>query len=358
MKAFIGVLVFAAMIPQTVIAQGGLPGTAVVATPRLRSVSMVGDTTTITYSVLVSASSPDHLFGFTIFVPAPTRTVVSPGAETDWGVTNLFEGQTVAGWWAMNKIAPGDSTPSLVFKAVGLPGIDKAWMTGDSVLKPWGSDTMYYPAYDWLASLSAKTVAVGTDPAPTGSIALAARLQMQSDSACALGWITSSSLCSTLHTNSGNDSYATINQFGVSLDSARSGGSAVSDAAYWLLKPNATYVLAHTTPPALSADITGDTATSIYTAHPSGGVPAYSYYWEWCAIDCGGGGGSALRAPARPLSRGVQPNTVVHGWHDVGYDTASICWTMSESTLRMTITDTHSTQVVAYYTVPVLEHVC
>jgi hypothetical protein len=48
----------------------------------------------------------------------------------------------------------------------------------------------------------------------------------------------------------------------------------------------------------------------------------------------------------------------VHGWNDVGYTTSSICWTMSESTLRLTVTGAASTQDVAYYAVPVLEHAC
>lgn len=70
------------------------------------------------------------------------------------------------------------------------------------------------------------------------------------------------------------------------------------------------------------------------------------------------GGDDALRAPARASAGGVHPNTIVHGWNDVGYTTSSICWTMSESTLRLTVTDAASTQDVAYYAVPVLEHVC
>ncbi|MGH7592907.1 MAG: hypothetical protein ACRELE_03525, partial [Gemmatimonadales bacterium] len=170
------------------------------------------------------------------------------------------------------------------------------------------------------------------------------------------GWITSSTLCSTLHREANGGDYAGASAFAASLDSARTAGSAVTDNAYYLLHTNANYARAHITPPPLSAYITGDTATSIYTAHPGGGVPAYSYLWEWCAIDCGGG--AALRAPVRPPAGGVHPDVVAHGWHDVGSYTASICWTMSQSTLRLTITDAARTQVVAYYTVPVLEHVC
>jgi hypothetical protein len=104
---------------------------------------------------------------------------------------------------------------------------------------------------------------------------------------------------------------------------------------------------------ALSDWITGDTATSIYTAHASGGVTPYSssYHWEWCAIDCGSD------APLAPVGGG-SPFTVEHGWHDVGYSTQSICWTMSGSLLRVTVTDFLMSQAVALYTVPVLEHVC
>ena len=122
--------------------------------------------------------------------------------------------------------------------------------------------------------------------------------------------------------------------------------------------PNSPNLLLYTgfvPPPPLDAYITGDTATSIYMAHPSGGVPSYTYLWEWCASDCGG---DALRAPAGVSAGGVQPKTVEHGWHDVGYYTESICWVMSGSTLRLTVTDAASSQVIAYYTVPVLEHVC
>jgi hypothetical protein len=258
----------------------------------------------------------------------------------------------------MQPIAPGDSTPTLTFSAVGLPGKTIGWLTGDSVTKQWSSDSTPPPAYEWLDDLSAKATAYGVNPIPPNTAALTAYLQAQGDSACALTLITSSALCSSLHADAGSGTYSAMVQFGASLDSARTAGSAVSDAAYWLLKPNAAYAIAHIPPPALSVYITGDTATSRYTAHPSGGVPGYSYYWEWCASECGSGGGDALRAPQRLSGGGGSPKTVAHGWNDVLYDGATVCWTMSESTLRVTVTDAVDTQVVAYYFVPLLEHTC
>jgi hypothetical protein len=350
---YLGALV-GMVLPTMMVAQGGLPGTNVSAVVRVRNAYMVGDTTTVvTLSVAVNSGSPEHLLGVIVQTLAGNLVVTSPGSA--WSVFTTYHSIPGASWWNPYTIAPGDSTPTLTFSGHGIPGISRMYLRGDSDITV--PDTVYVPAYDPLNDLSVKVLAVGIRTAPSGSTALAANLQVQSDSACALGWITSSGLCSTLHTSSASDAYASIYQFSASLDSARGAGSAVSDAAYWLLKPNATYTLAHITPPALSAYIPGDTATSIYTAHPSGGAPSYSYHWDWCAIDCGGGG-DALRAPVRTSVRGVRPNTVVHGWNDVGYYTASICWTMSESTLRLTVTDAASTQVVVYYTVPDLEHNC
>ncbi len=353
MTAFRPIFLLLAFVPAVARAQGRYPGASVNATPRLRSVVRVGDTTTISYSVLVSASSPDRLFGFTISLPSVSATVISPAPEPDWSATNSFEGRQVAGWWSMHTIAPGDSTPTLVFRGVGIAGQAMAWLTGDSATKIPGDDSTTSGGGGFLDSLSAVTTAVGIVPAPTDPSAIVTLLRTQSDTSCTLGWITSSTLCSTLYSEASTDDYASISAYGASLDSARSAGSAVSDAAFYLLKTNATYALAHIAPPALSAYITGDTATSIYTAHPSGGTPGYSYLWEWCAIDCGGG--EEVRAPP---GKGVHPNEVEHGWHSVGGNDASLCWTMSDSTLRLTVTDADSHEVIAYYTVPELEHVC
>ena len=276
MKAIILIAVACSLVPRDPAVGQGLPGTNLSVTVRASAV-VSGATTTVSYSITNASTSRERLQQFLVNIRGTGTSVTSPTPASRWMTWTSYRGHNVAGWTAIRGVAPGDSTPTLTFQATGVPGIGTAWFSGDSGVYADPADTVAAPFYDELNDLSVKTFTIGVDVAPTTSTALAARLQTQSDSACALGWITSSSLCSTLHTNSANDSYATINQFGVSLDSARSAGSAVSDAAYWLLKPNATYVLAHTTPPALSADITGDTATSIYTAHPSGGVPAYSY---------------------------------------------------------------------------------
>lgn len=357
MTLFNRVLVLAALLPSFAGAQGGLPGTSVVATVRLRGVarSTSGDTTTISYSVLVSPSSHDRLFGFTISLPSVTATVIAPGSEPDWVATNTYEGKQVAGWWSMHTIAPGDSTPTLVFKGVGIPTQALAWITGDSATKLPGNDSSTVAASAFLDNLSAITTAIGLVPAPSGIPAIVAMLRTQSDSSCTLHWITSTVLCATLHSEASSSDYAHVNGFSTSLDSARNAGSSVTDAAYYLLKTNASYALAKITSLPLTDSISADTATSIYTAHPAGGTPGYSYLWEWCTTNCGGG---ALRAPSGGSPPAVVPNTVGHGWSNVGYTTASICWTMSQSTLRNTVTDAKGAQAIAYYSVPVLQHVC
>jgi hypothetical protein len=329
-----------------------LPGKNLSVTVSVHLISMSNDTTIISYSVRNASTSLEHLMSFTVYVPTTAAHVTSPGSATDWLVQSSYRGRSVAAWTSLATVAPGDSMPTISFRAQGLPGIATAWYQGDSLFTLDSNDsTTVIPDYDPVADLSVAITTVGIDAAPTTIAALTARLQAQSDSACVLGWITSSPLCSTLHTLAASDDYGSISQFGASLDSARSAGSAVTDAAYWLLKPNATYALAHITPPPLAVYITVDTASSSFTAHVSGGTPSYSFLWEWCAIDCG----DALRALP---GGGVKPKEVEHGWHDVGSYKTAACWTMSGSTLRATVTDATTTQVVAYFTVPLMVHDC
>jgi hypothetical protein len=86
-------------------------------------------------------------------------------------------------------------------------------------------------------------------------------------------------------------------------------------------------------------------AAPYYYAEPLGGYAPYTYLWEWCAINCSGGGGNA------PAASGVSPNQVAKGWQVLS-TSASVYWTMSGSILRSTVTDTHSQRAVATYNVP------
>lgn len=85
--------------------------------------------------------------------------------------------------------------------------------------------------------------------------------------------------------------------------------------------------------------------TYFYTAVPSGGYPPYSNYWEWCGIDCGGGGGGD------PVRGGAHPTVIARGWQFLSTDW-TVYWTESQRYLRSTVTDSHNQQAVAVYWVP------
>ena len=85
-----------------------------------------------------------------------------------------------------------------------------------------------------------------------------------------------------------------------------------------------------------------------YTAYASGGKPPYSYLWEWCALNCDGGGG-----PAAPIARApVRPNTVTRGWSVLSTQ-QTVYWDyVHPVTLRLTVTDAAGTQAVTTYYIP------
>lgn len=121
--------------------------------------------------------------------------------------------------------------------------------------------------------------------------------------------------------------------------------SGTSPDCGWSVTSDSTTVgLFYNEPPELSNAIAND-SSSFYSAQPSGGYAPYvSSYWEWCGIDCDGGGGD-LTAPA---SRGVRPNTIVHGWQFLSTDW-TVYWNESQRWLRSTVTDSHDQQAVATY---------
>ncbi len=70
-----------------------------------------------------------------------------------------------------------------------------------------------------------------------------------------------------------------------------------------------------------------------------GGVPPYSYYWEACITNCGGGGG------------GVVPNRPIQGWYFLS-TAQSVSWSTHNSYLRCTVTDSYSQQSQSQIYVP------
>lgn len=94
-------------------------------------------------------------------------------------------------------------------------------------------------------------------------------------------------------------------------------------------------------PPPLSNGIFANPPS--YMATPTGGYTPYTYYWEWCAIECDGD-------PLSPAG-GVNPDEVAHGWQFLS-TSQQTTWSKRDVTLRNTVTDAHSAQAVATHYVP------
>lgn len=227
----------ALVIPVSLRAQ--LPGKNLSATVRVRSVTMYGDTAAITYSVLNGGGSAERLESFTVSLGVGGATVTSPSPDSLWSVTNALLSRTVARWTSLLPKAPGDSTPTLSVRAIGLPGIRVAWYSGDSMIVI-NSATQSIDL-DALTDLSNAVVTVGVDASLTSLSTLVPRLKTLTDSSCALSWITNSGLCTAL-SSALAASPSQVLGYTTRLDSARSGGSAVTDAAYFMLKANAEYI--------------------------------------------------------------------------------------------------------------------
>jgi hypothetical protein len=235
------VCLFAASLNTSVDAQS-LPGKNLTATVRIRGVSIAGDTTTVSYSVVNGGGSAERLEGLTVSLPAVLKSMTNPGPDTIWVVMGAYRNRGAVHWAYIPGVAQGDSTPTLQLSAIGLPGIVTAWYQGDSVIVEDESSATPVTDYDVLDDLSNKiqTVSIGTALASLSS--LVPRLKTLTDSSCALSWITNSGLCTAL-SSALAASPSHVLGYTTRLDSARAGGSAVTDAAYFMLKANADYIL-------------------------------------------------------------------------------------------------------------------
>lgn len=84
---------------------------------------------------------------------------------------------------------------------------------------------------------------------------------------------------------------------------------------------------------------------SYYTSNPAGGKAPYSFLWEWCATNCGGGAAMVL-----PQARSPSPNLVSGGWTTLPSTAQTIYWTGPHpATLRSTVTDALGSQAMATY---------
>ena len=240
----------AAGIPITARSQS-LPGKNLSATIRVRGATTTGDTTTVSYSLANGGASAERLQSFTVSLPAVLKSMSAPGPDSIWVVMGAYRNREAIHWAYIPGVVQGDSTPTLQLSAIGLPTIVTAWYQGDSVIVD-DDGSMAAHDYDVLDDLSNKVQTVGITTAPGTLALLLTRLRALTDSSCALSWITSSGTCTLLDAHL---SASPRRFFGyiTSLDSARTAGSTLTDAGYFMLKANTDYIKTF-----------GDTATAVF----------------------------------------------------------------------------------------------
>jgi hypothetical protein len=256
------------LFPVVVAAQKTPPGQRLTVDIAVAAVAMRGDTTRVTYVLANRKSSVEQLFQFTVDAPSAVTWIQTPTPDEDWTTDRNFKRRPIAGWAVLGEqMAPGDASPPMAFEAVGLPGLVHAWVRGyapppppppplpDSVL-----DTLPPAPVPDLLAMSLKTTTVGVSPFP-GTLTptvLVSRLDSLTARACGdLAWVASRVLCADLAgavsatstaLDAGNTPAARValHRYIASLDNSglRAGSVKPADGrAYWLLRPNAGFIL-------------------------------------------------------------------------------------------------------------------
>jgi len=240
----------------------------------LGATSMRGDTTSVTYLVTNRATSAEQLFKLMVEAPAPVTWIQRPAPNEDWTTTKKSVNRSVAGWAVLgDQMQPGGTSPPLSFEAVGLAGLVSAWVLGDFPPEPAPAprpdsvvDTLPERPIPNLFEGSVMSTTVGVAPFPSGmtTTTLITRLDSLTARTCSdLAWISSASVCTALdgHLASASTAVAANDDGGArtallafisELDTGRfppTGTPTLSSSAYWLLRPNATYILGRIPPP-------------------------------------------------------------------------------------------------------------
>ncbi len=217
------------------------PGQNVQAELRIVNATRTGDTTSITYRIVLSPNSPEGLSSFTLNASGVALTAIAPTPADDWIVATSHGGRAVAHWAPLARPLPGDSTPSLTVKGAGLPGLATAWLWGDSVPSMAQADSIEAALTAAenvpLEVYALQRVAVGIDPYPSPSHFLyESRLKSLSSAACLNGWITNAALCTNLGGLMSNGQSRVLDHIAAIEDGHRAGH--MNSLAYWMLKVN------------------------------------------------------------------------------------------------------------------------
>lgn len=250
------------------------PGKRLTLDVEIAAAAMRGDTTRVTYLLSNRPTSTEQLFQFSVDAPSPVIWIPTPAPDADWTTGVKFAGRSIARWAVLGEqMAPGDTSPPLSFEAVGLAALVDVWVRGyvppeppptalpDSVI-----DTMPPRPVPNILDLSLKSTTVGVAPLPSGMTneGLIVRLDSLTTRTCTdLAWIGSSTACSNLdgHLSTASAALGASDNAGArtalqgyvaELDGTHfppTGSPTVNGSAYWLLRPNATFILGRIPPP-------------------------------------------------------------------------------------------------------------
>jgi len=235
---------------------GQVPGANLAVETKVTAVSMHGDTAYVTYVLSNNASSAERMFRFMVDAPAAPVYLSLPTPAGGWTSGKMFGERSVARWAALGqRMLPGEESPALTQRAIGLPGVVISWVRGytpPSDVIP--SDTL--PLED-PPSVTDSTVGVDDFPLIRTASTFITRLDSLLDLTCgtSLAWITSSTVCTSLGAKldlasqklSQADTAGAEQQlqsFLSELEAQHGVGLPVTDNAYWLLKANAEYIIA------------------------------------------------------------------------------------------------------------------
>ena len=249
----IGLTVFALLYGVGGLAAQGAPGTNLTVDVTASGVTRSQDTVVVSYSVFNQVASAERLLALTLEAPSPPILISAPTPASSWHVASQYGGRPVVRWGVLGDsiLRPGSPAQTVSFKASGVLGIVDAHVSGFG-LPVVEEDTL--PSGDPLVFNSVQIKAVGVDPLPPGytPASLTTRLDSLRGDACSLTWISSATLCTTLHGYL-TAQPANLTQFNADLATNHTSGGPVNDNAYWLLKANADYVISISPPPVSTA---------------------------------------------------------------------------------------------------------
>jgi hypothetical protein len=224
---------------------------------------MRADTMRVEYRVRNAANSREDLWIFTVEAPSDVIRIDYPTPHENWDASTTYNTLSVASWASLEThVSPGAMTPPLVFEAVGLPGLVTYWAMGWFPVPEYDPDEVVRPPMSPReaiaeSNIEGRTVGIDSFPANRTPRALLGRLHGLLDITCGeLAWIQCAPLCHRLRTKleqahesvarrKNKSARAQLQDFLKELASHRdkSGVRPMTDAAFWLLKVNAEYVL-------------------------------------------------------------------------------------------------------------------